>query len=105
MRTYTASDSSGNTSTESRTVIVNEVLYVLTQEQLNAIKVYPNPVKHTLIINTAIDNLRFKIFDINGRPVLSSRFKTIPLNNISNGAYILEITGNNLKSYKHIIKE
>lgn len=105
VRTYTASDSSGNTSTESRTVIVNEVLYVLTQEQLNVIKVYPNPVKHTLIINTAIDNLRFKIFDINGRPVLSSRSKTIPLNNISNGAYILEITGNNLKSYKHIIKE
>ena len=105
IKTYSASDSSGNTSTVIRTVIVNEVLHVLTQEQLNAIKVYPNPVKHTLIINTAINNLRFKLFDINGRPVLSSTSKTIPLNNISNGAYILKITSNNLKSYKHIIKE
>lgn len=105
MVVYTSTDSSGNMATVTRTVIVEEVLSLETQRDLSTVILYPNPVKHTLYIDTPLENLSITVYDLNGRIVLNTNRHDINLSSLNNGIYIVEINSGKRKVYKRIVKE
>ena len=72
---------------------------------LSAIKFYPNPVENTLFIDTILQDLTYSLFDLRGRKIYTTKDKFLPMDKLSNGVYIVKITGNNQTSYKRIIKK
>lgn len=72
----------------------------------NAIKVYPNPVSQILTIDSNRPINRVELFSILGKKVknVNSDFKTIPVNDLSNGIYIIKIQSGNHMVFRKIIK-
>jgi hypothetical protein len=66
-------------------------------------RMYPNPVPSNLTIEGDIKNIL--LTDINGNTMLKSKNKTIDMNSLNSGTYILYITQkNNEVMYEKIIK-
>ena len=72
---------------------------------LSAIKFYPNPVENTLFIDTFLQDLTYSLLDLRGRKIYTTKGKFLPMDKLSNGVYIVKITGNNQTFYKRIIKK
>jgi hypothetical protein len=86
------------------TVGVNDI-------ELESLKVYPNPVKDRLIINSSNLNSEgyLMIFDMSGKVVINERLKQtglqteIDVTDLSSGIYTIQIfNGNNIQSKKFI---
>ncbi|SFZ94337.1 Por secretion system C-terminal sorting domain-containing protein [Flaviramulus basaltis] len=77
------------------------------------LKIYPNPVNNTIYFaaNESYNNVNIQLADVTGRMVLKGKMET--LNNqtklnvsaLPTGIYFLNITGNNIKYVKKIIKK
>ena len=106
----TLTDTSGN-----KAIYFSQTLSV-TEQNSNQFKIYPNPVKNLLNIQSQIKNLNIKILDSEGKIVLHKiklkekidEIATIDLSNFTNGLYFLQIIddkdSNNSKTFKIIKK-
>ena len=81
--------------------------------QLKAVT-YPNPTTDYVelkITDTALENLQYTIFDVNGKTIISKKITTsstkITMKNYSIGMYLLKLTQKNqpLKTFKIIKKQ
>jgi hypothetical protein len=72
----------------------------------NSIKVYPNPVNQILTIDSNIPINKVELFSLLGKKVkdVTNDFKTIPVNDLSNGIYIVKIQSGNHMEFRKIIK-
>ena len=85
----------------------------LTTVQLTAV-IYPNPTTDYVVLkitDTALENLQYTLFDLNGKTIASKKITTtstqIIMKNISVGMYLLKLTKKNqpLKTFKILKKE
>ena len=74
-------------------------------DDFSIINLYPNPVTNNLYIKTLNENLYYSLYDLKGRKIYSTNEKIIPMENLSNGIYVLRITGDNYTSFKRVIKK
>jgi subtilisin-like proprotein convertase family protein len=73
--------------------------------ELDLIKLYPNPVAETLFIDTIREDLRYTLFDLNGREIFNTSKKVIPMASLNNGVYIIKISDQSQSIYKRVIKK
>ena len=85
----------------------------LSTVQLTAVT-YPNPSTDYLVLkitDTAIENLQYTLFDLNGKTIISKSITTssteITMKNYSTGIYLLKLTKKNqlIKTFKIIKKQ
>ena len=70
-------------------------------QYISPISVYPSPAKDQLYLEGEYDYLR--VFDLLGKEVLYSTYvKSINVNNLNDGIYLLEITHTKNKYYQKI---
>ncbi|MBM3185723.1 MAG: T9SS type A sorting domain-containing protein [Bacteroidetes bacterium] len=78
-------------------------------ELLMQIKLYPNPVKDHLFIESNMQIVNVNILDINGRRITEkingSSFESIDISNLKKGIYLVEITDGVNSITKRFIKE
>ena len=81
--------------------------------QLTAVT-YPNPTTDFIVLkitDTALENLQYTLFDLNGKTIASKPIRTpsteIAMKNLSVGIYLLKLTKKNkpLKTFKVIKKQ
>jgi len=81
--------------------------------QLTAVT-YPNPTTDFIVLkitDTALENLQYTLFDLNGKTIASKPIRTssteIAMKNLSVGMYLLKLTKKNkpLKTFKVIKKQ
>ena len=81
--------------------------------QLKAVT-YPNPTTDYVVLkitDTALENLQYTIFDVNGKTIISKKITTsstkITMKNYSIGMYLLKLTKENqpIKTFKIIKKQ
>ena len=86
---------------------------VLLTVQLTAVT-YPNPTTDFIVLkitDTALENLQYTLFDLNGKTIASKPIRTssteIAMKNLSVGMYLLKLTKKNkpLKTFKVIKKQ
>ena len=63
------------------------------------IRIYPNPVQETLFIESAQETI-YKIYDFNGRCLMSGNGNTINVSSLTKGTYLLHINNNIFKFIK-----
>ena len=73
--------------------------------ELDAITLYPNPVEDILFIDTIREDLSYTLFDLNGREILNTSKKVIPMGSLSNGVYMIKISVQNQSIYKRVVKK
>lgn len=75
-------------------------------ELANAIDIYPNPAGDILFIKSEIPLTKVEFYSVLGEKVkeINNDFKVIPLNDISDGIYIVKIQSENRSVSKKIIK-
>ncbi|MDG2280031.1 MAG: right-handed parallel beta-helix repeat-containing protein [Flavicella sp.] len=67
------------------------------------IKIFPNPVIDTLIIESTLPEIRYEIYTINGKLVLAGMtIKEIDVTNLKNGLYVLKVE--EMKPYQFVKK-
>ena len=83
--------------------------------ELGSISVWPNPAEEVINIRlnniSSTSNIAISLFDLQGRTIKNSSFnsnsnsfvKTINVNNLENGIYLLEVKQGNKKAIKKII--
>lgn len=97
-----------------QTVVINASVLSTSDFELGQLKLWPNPVKGNLYIqmNDAANNpINISLYDLQGRLVYANKFdnnnsvfnKTLELNNIANGSYILQIEHDNKTATKQLI--
>jgi uncharacterized repeat protein (TIGR01451 family) len=98
--TYTATDSSGNSTTLEKKVYVSDQAHAKNIAPIHAPTVYPNPATHQLYIknnNTSVQTIRIHLLDYTGRLIYetelpaSAQERAIPLNNVPSGSYLVLI--------------
>ena len=81
--------------------------------QLKAVT-YPNPTTDYVVLkitDTALENLQYTLFDVNGKTIVSKKITTssteITMKNYSIGMYLLKLTKKNqpIKTFKIIKKQ
>ncbi len=85
--------------------IVSSVLS-LDENEFSHLKIYPNPVKNTLYIDTE-EEILLKLIDLNGKTVLTKNIKentNLDVTRFSSGIYILNLKSKYNTTYKKIIK-
>ncbi len=65
--------------------------------------VYPNPASEMVTIN-AIENVKIEIFDINGKPMITTTNKQIDISNFSKGVYFIVVNDSKNRSVKKLVK-
>ena len=75
----------------------------------NSLKLYPNPTKDFVTIEiNVLDNVKLKIFDVNGQFIFSKELKTtsntINISHFASGVYLFEVSNDNGKTIKKVIK-
>jgi hypothetical protein len=111
---YTTTTGSG---TVSQGVQQSIELFTLSNPELNTVNLtavtYPNPTSDYIILkisDNALDNLSYKLIDINGRAIsngtISGTDTRIAMQSLALGMYILKVNQNNqeLKTFKIIKK-
>jgi len=65
---------------------------------------YPNPAKHKVYITSEESSYALKVYDLNGRVIMSSnksKSATIDVSNFAKGIYVFKIVSNqNITNYK-----
>ena len=81
-------------------------------EELNGVKIYPNPVTYDLNIslNESAKNIAIELFDILGKSIIKKNFAnrnmiSIPIDNLSDGLYLAKISMDNHTVIKKILKK
>lgn len=97
----------GRTHTLTKTVNISNLS--LNDNILSDIKIYPNPTKNEITLETAnANNFKINLYSILGQKVMhfdTITNNTISLSEIERGTYFLEIISNNSKEIKKIIKQ
>lgn len=74
--------------------------------ETNDLKVYPNPVQQTLILETTLNNATLQLFDINGRMLLSqeliNKVAMLNMEKLPAASYVVRVH-NNMESQQKII--
>ena len=93
-------------------LLSNNTLLTIKEFTYNQLTVYPNPSTGIFNIQTKnpIENATMTVYDLNGRIVYQAKSenienKSLDLNNLSNGIYILNIANGNVKYSQKIIKQ
>jgi endonuclease I len=71
-----------------------------------AFSISPNPVQNELAINTDEMNLTYTVYNLNGQTLIQNQLnvdKTIPVNNLKNGMYLLQLKSGNRKTIQKFI--
>ncbi len=68
------------------------------------IKVYPNPVSNTFTIESSSEIQNYNMIDTNGKSVLTGKSNQVDCSTLPTGMYLLELTLQNSKEVKKIIK-
>ncbi len=63
------------------------------------IRIYPNPVQETLYIESAAETA-YKVYDLDGRSLMSGEGNTINVSSLTKGTYLLQINNNTFKFIK-----
>ena len=76
----------------------------------NSLKLYPNPTTDFVTVElSALDNAKLKILDVNGQFILLKELKTtsntINISHLASGVYLFEISNDNGKTIKKVIKK
>jgi len=77
----------------------------------NSIKIYPNPVKNELFIETdesLLENTVVELINTTGRVFFKAKLNStnvIQTSHLSQGIYLLKITSGNISRYNKIIKQ
>ena len=67
--------------------------------------IYPNPAKHQINIRTNSNNIIVRIFSLTGEKIIETSSKTISINHLAKGCYIVEVaTNGSVKQEKLIIE-
>ena len=106
----TATNANGsNTETKSSYITANNCTGIDKTENLNSIKIYPNPTDGTLTFESDIELGHIEIYDMIGRLVYKSRFKQeIDISHFNDGVYLLKLYSkkeNILKTKKIIVNK
>ncbi len=64
-------------------------------EKLN-FSIFPNPAKSEITVQSNANNVSIRVFSLTGKAVLETTSRTISLNNLAKGCYILEVTSNGM---------
>lgn len=76
--------------------------------QIDGLKMYPNPAKNVLYIETAINNeVSVNIFDVLGKQVLNSKVNNniVNIQSLNTGIYVVKITENDVTATQKLIVE
>lgn len=98
---YTYTNTSGCSASASQVITVDGCVGV-NELQLESVKIYPNPVKDQLYINTQTSGIKtVEVYDLVGKKVMSSTSSeiiiTIDSRELTSGLYILRIQAENSK--------
>jgi hypothetical protein len=110
--TFTAQDDSGNSSTCSFDLTVEEELSVNTAS-LQSIRFFPNPARSVVILENPqnLELQELKIYDLRGRALMDINLKsmgsqkTIDVSHLASAPYLLVLKGKDGKIVKRLIKE
>ena len=72
---------------------------------INDVKVYPNPTSDYINIKSPININSVEVFDMLGKIIIDSKYKTINLKSIPNGVYLVKVITENSIYTKRILKE
>ncbi len=97
-----------------QTVVINAAVLSTSDFELGQLKLWPNPVQSNLHIqmnDVSNASVNIALYDLQGRLVYVNKFdnnsslfnKTIELNTIANGSYIIQIEHDNKKATKQLI--
>lgn len=93
--TLTATDASGNMASVVVTVIVTETLGVDDLSQEIGVRVFPNPVRDKLTLQSDQPMLRLKLFDISGKKILDENVNQTDMefdvSRVQQGVYLLQV--------------
>ncbi len=88
---------------------LSNITYDKPMENTLSIDIYPNPVSHTLWIDSPIEIEQVTIYDLSGRALNSfnanSRLLGIPMNNLKNGVYIIKLKTRQGEVVKKFVKQ
>ena len=70
----------------------------------NDVSIYPNPSTDIINIASSIDPKKITIYNILGQEVLNTNLKTININNLKSGVYIMAVDFENSRITKRIMK-
>lgn len=86
------------------TIVENPDMGISDVDLETAIKIWPNPTADRLHIETAVEIQNILVFDMQGRKLLESQSKTLDVNNLSSGNYLLQIESKKTMITKRFIK-
>lgn len=97
-----------------QTIMINAAVLNISDFELGELNIYPNPVKSNLFVqlnNTSNNPINISIFDLQGRLVYVNEYnntntifnKTIELNSLANGSYIIQVEHDSKKATKQLI--
>ena len=95
-------------------IIYDPSIYVSNKDltfRTNHFKVYPNPAKNNITIETPnmVSNVTLTIFDIKGQELifkqLNENKSKVDISSLSNGAYIVKIESDKISEVLRILKE
>jgi len=99
---------SSNSSSSRSNIATNNVtlgVHNYTNNSVNEIKVYPNPVTDILQIQTALQIKSIDVLDITGRLIYTTTAKTIDCSSFASGVYFIKATTSEGAVVKKFIKE
>lgn len=106
---WNAEASTGTTSIDDVAVIGNiSALSSASFSQIDGLKMYPNPAKNNLFIETALNSdINVSVVDMLGKEVLNTKVvnNTVNVSNLTSGIYIVKITEEGKTSTKKLIIE
>jgi hypothetical protein len=98
-----------NSEKHSRKLVKSQTATGLSPKKFNAnsINIYPNPTSDILTISTSLELAGFELYDLQGRQLMQSngQQRTLDINNLSNGQYLLYCRTENKTYIKKIIKK
>ena len=65
----------------------------------------PNPVKEKIIIQSALSDYTYTLYDLNGKKIMEDKNPVIDFTNKAKGTYLLKIYSENTTITKKIIKQ
>lgn len=110
--TVTATDEAGNVTVCSFDILVDSTLSVTDSAFSNAINIYPNPTSSTITITNGSDAIvrSIAIVDVQGRVVSEvtsdiTNETQIDFSDLASGIYFVQISADNSKTVKRVVKQ
>ena len=84
---------------------ITGIIDLLFIQEMTNLSVYPNPFKDVITIQSEVDDLRYKMFDVLGKQIdITVNSKTIHTELLEPGIYFLTIVNENLTETFRLIK-